>query len=42
MEEVEEGSEPAEVLKALGPQDKKAYDCMLEGKGGGVGVLEGS
>ncbi|XP_027885441.1 supervillin [Xiphophorus couchianus] len=33
VEEVEEGSEPAEVLKALGPQDKKAYDCMLEDPG---------
>uniref|UniRef100_A0A3Q2PQ28 Supervillin d n=1 Tax=Fundulus heteroclitus TaxID=8078 RepID=A0A3Q2PQ28_FUNHE len=33
VEEVEEGSEPAEVLKALGPQDKKAYDCMLQDPG---------
>ncbi|PWA21608.1 hypothetical protein CCH79_00003016 [Gambusia affinis] len=33
VEEVEEGSEPAEVLDALGPQDKKAYDCMLEDPG---------
>lgn len=31
VEEVEEGSEPAEFIKALGPQDKKAYDCMLQG-----------
>lgn len=31
MEEVEEGSEPTEFTKALGPQDKKAYDCMLQG-----------
>lgn len=31
MEVVEEGSEPAEFIKALGPQDKKAYDCMLKG-----------
>lgn len=31
VEEVEEGSEPAEFQKALGPQDKKAYDCMLQG-----------
>lgn len=31
MEVVEEGSEPAEFVKALGPQDKKAYDCMLKG-----------
>lgn len=27
----EEGSEPAEFTKALGPQDNKAYDCMLQG-----------
>ena len=31
VEEVEEGSEPAEFWKALGQQDKKAYDCMLQG-----------
>lgn len=30
--EVEEGSEPEEFVKALGPQDKKAYDCMLQGQ----------
>ncbi|XP_070782834.1 supervillin [Enoplosus armatus] len=33
VEEVEEGSEPAEFTKALGPQDKKAYDCMLQDPG---------
>ncbi|XP_076616149.1 supervillin [Chaetodon auriga] len=33
LEEVEEGSEPAEFIKALGPQDKKAYDCMLQDPG---------
>ncbi|XP_047232858.1 supervillin isoform X3 [Girardinichthys multiradiatus] len=33
VEEVEEGSEPAEFLKPLGPQDKKAYDCMLQDPG---------
>ncbi|XP_034050636.1 supervillin [Thalassophryne amazonica] len=33
VEEVEEGSEPAEFLKALGLQDKKAYDCMLQDPG---------
>ncbi|KAM4715273.1 supervillin-like isoform 1-T3 [Anableps anableps] len=33
VEEVEEGSEPPEFLKALGPQDKKAYDCMLQDPG---------
>lgn len=31
VEVVEEGSEPAEFTKALGPQDNKAYDCMLQG-----------
>lgn len=31
VEVAEEGSEPAEFMKALGPQDKKAYDCMLQG-----------
>lgn len=31
VEEVDEGSEPAEFTKALGMQDKKAYDCMLQG-----------
>nr|XP_046232805.1 supervillin [Scatophagus argus] len=33
LEVVEEGSEHAEFLKALGPQDKKAYDCMLQDPG---------
>uniref|UniRef100_A0A8C3A197 Supervillin d n=1 Tax=Cyclopterus lumpus TaxID=8103 RepID=A0A8C3A197_CYCLU len=33
VEEVEEGSEPAEFKKALGPHDKKAYDCMLQDPG---------
>lgn len=28
---VEEGSEPAEFWSALGPLDRKAYDCMLQG-----------
>lgn len=32
VEEVDEGSEPAEFEEALGPQDKKAYDCMLQGR----------
>lgn len=31
VEEVEEGAEPSELVKALGGQDKKAYDCMLQG-----------
>lgn len=30
---VEEGSEPAEFWAALGPADRKAYDCMLQGRG---------
>uniref|UniRef100_A0A8C4H253 Supervillin d n=1 Tax=Dicentrarchus labrax TaxID=13489 RepID=A0A8C4H253_DICLA len=33
VEEVEEGSEPADFTKALGLQDKKAYDCMLQDPG---------
>ncbi|KAK5905962.1 hypothetical protein CgunFtcFv8_001867 [Champsocephalus gunnari] len=33
VEEVEEGSEPTEFVKALGPLDKKAYDCMLQDPG---------
>uniref|UniRef100_A0AAX7TDI7 HP domain-containing protein n=1 Tax=Astatotilapia calliptera TaxID=8154 RepID=A0AAX7TDI7_ASTCA len=33
VEEVEEGSEPAEFVKALGLKDKKAYDCMLDDPG---------
>ncbi|KAM9426091.1 supervillin-like [Pholidichthys leucotaenia] len=33
VEEVEEGSEPAEFVKALGLKDKKAYDCMLKDPG---------
>ncbi|XP_023254351.1 supervillin-like [Seriola lalandi dorsalis] len=33
VEEVEEGAEPSEFVKALGSQDKKAYDCMLQDPG---------
>ncbi|XP_061083315.1 supervillin isoform X2 [Conger conger] len=33
IEEVEEGSEPAEFWSALGQQDRKAYDCMLKDPG---------
>lgn len=33
VEEVAEGSEPVEFLKALGQQDKKVYDCMLQDPG---------
>lgn len=29
---VEEGSEPAEFWTALGQVDRKAYDCMLQGR----------
>ena len=31
VEEIDEGAEPAEFSEALGLQDKKAYDCMLQG-----------
>ena len=31
VEEILEGEEPAEFWKALGQQDRKAYDCMLQG-----------
>lgn len=31
IQEVEEGAEPAEFWNAIGPQDRKAYDCMLQG-----------
>lgn len=31
VEVLEEGSESTDFIKALGPQDKKAYDCMLKG-----------
>ncbi|KAK7174564.1 hypothetical protein R3I93_001696 [Phoxinus phoxinus] len=30
VQEVEEGKEPAEFWNAIGPQDKKSYDCMLQ------------
>ncbi|XP_029934071.1 LOW QUALITY PROTEIN: supervillin [Myripristis murdjan] len=33
VEEVEEGAEPSEFMKALGQQDRKAYDCMLKDPG---------
>ncbi|XP_056153072.1 supervillin [Lampris incognitus] len=33
VEEVEEGAEPADFWKALGQQDRKAYDCMLQDPG---------
>ncbi|KAF5903216.1 supervillin-like isoform X5, partial [Clarias magur] len=32
-QEVEEGAEPAEFWNAIGPQDRKAYDCMLQDPG---------
>ncbi|XP_046888279.1 supervillin isoform X1 [Hypomesus transpacificus] len=33
VEEILEGEEPAEFWKALGQQDRKAYDCMLQDPG---------
>ncbi|KAG1968457.1 supervillin [Pimephales promelas] len=33
VQEVEEGKEPAEFWNAIGPQDKKSYDCMLQDPG---------
>ncbi|XP_055360361.1 supervillin isoform X2 [Betta splendens] len=33
VEEVEEGAEPSEFVQALGSQDSKAYDCMLQDPG---------
>uniref|UniRef100_A0A8D3B996 Supervillin d n=1 Tax=Scophthalmus maximus TaxID=52904 RepID=A0A8D3B996_SCOMX len=33
VEEVEEGAEPSEFVKALGMKEKKAYDCMLQDPG---------
>lgn len=31
VHEIEEGTEPKEFWDALGKQDRKAYDCMLQG-----------
>lgn len=31
VKEVEEGKEPAEFWNAIGPKDRKSYDCMLQG-----------
>nr|XP_015217402.1 PREDICTED: supervillin-like isoform X3 [Lepisosteus oculatus] len=33
VQELEEGSEPVEFWNALGQQDRKAYDCMLQDPG---------
>ncbi|XP_062301904.1 supervillin isoform X3 [Osmerus eperlanus] len=33
VQEVEEGSEPVEFWNAIGQQDRKAYDCMLQDPG---------
>ncbi|KAK3519714.1 hypothetical protein QTP70_002670 [Hemibagrus guttatus] len=33
IQEVEEGAEPAEFWNAIGPQDRKSYDCMLQDPG---------
>lgn len=41
VEEMEEGSEPAEFQKALGPQDTKAYDCMLQGESAYMHRMDG-
>lgn len=31
VHEIEEGTEPKEFWDALGKQDRKPYDCMLQG-----------
>ncbi|XP_057202957.1 supervillin isoform X2 [Triplophysa rosa] len=33
VQEVEEGKEPAGFWNAIGPQDRKSYDCMLQDPG---------
>ncbi|XP_050962104.1 supervillin isoform X2 [Labeo rohita] len=33
VQEVEEGKEPADFWNAIGPQDRKSYDCMLQDPG---------
>ncbi|XP_030649796.1 supervillin [Chanos chanos] len=33
VQEVEEGAEPTEFWNAIGPQDRKSYDCMLQDPG---------
>ncbi|KAL6476690.1 hypothetical protein MHYP_G00151890 [Metynnis hypsauchen] len=33
IREVEEGEEPAEFWNAVGPRDRKSYDCMLQDPG---------
>ncbi|XP_053472157.1 supervillin isoform X4 [Ictalurus furcatus] len=33
IQDVEEGAEPAEFWNAIGPPDRKAYDCMLQDPG---------
>ncbi|XP_062874899.1 supervillin isoform X2 [Trichomycterus rosablanca] len=33
IQEVEEGAEPKEFWNAIGPQDRKSYDCMLQDPG---------
>lgn len=32
IHECEEGAEPVEFWEALGRKDRKAYDCMLQGR----------
>ncbi|KAK9977888.1 hypothetical protein ABG768_019672 [Culter alburnus] len=33
VQEMEEGKEPTEFWNAIGPQDRKSYDCMLQDPG---------
>ncbi|XP_016136099.1 supervillin-like isoform X2 [Sinocyclocheilus grahami] len=33
VQEVEEGNEPADFWNAIGPEDRKSYDCMLQDPG---------
>uniref|UniRef100_A0A672NRI7 Supervillin-like n=1 Tax=Sinocyclocheilus grahami TaxID=75366 RepID=A0A672NRI7_SINGR len=33
VQEVEDGKEPADFWNAIGPQDRKSYDCMLQDPG---------
>uniref|UniRef100_A0A673JXK0 Supervillin c n=1 Tax=Sinocyclocheilus rhinocerous TaxID=307959 RepID=A0A673JXK0_9TELE len=33
VQEVEEGKEPADFWNAIGPEDRKSYDCMLQDPG---------
>lgn len=33
IQECDEGTEPTGFWEALGRRDRKAYDCMLQGRG---------